>query len=187
MSRFRSWLPRPGLFACLWVTWLMLNQTLHPAHLLLGAALAWLISRWSGPQRLRASVSRAIPVEADDLVQRNSKSNGATIRRKARIAIELFAVVLHDILKANVQVARQIIAPAEGLKPRFVVMRLRVKEPEAIFLLSTIITMTPGTLSADLSERRTQLRIHVLNLDDADALIEEIRRRYEDPILELFR
>jgi multicomponent K+:H+ antiporter subunit E len=47
--------------------------------------------------------------------------------------------------------------------------------------------MTPGTLSADLSERRTQLRIHVLNLDDADALIEEIRRRYEDPILELFR
>lgn len=187
MNRSRSWLPRPGLFVCLWVTWLMLNQTLHPAHLLLGAGLAWLISRWSGPSRLRASVSRALPGEPEAVSQSESPAGDARTRSKARVAIELFAVVLHDILKANLQVARQITGPQEGLKSRFVVMRLRVKEPEAIFLLSAIITMTPGTLSADLSERRTQLRIHVLNLDDADALIEEIRRRYEDPILELFR
>jgi len=55
-----------------------------------------------------------------------------------------------------------------------------------IAALTSMITLTPGTVSAALSDDRKYLLVHVLNLDDEQHLITEIKRRYEAPLMEIF-
>ena len=54
------------------------------------------------------------------------------------------------------------------------------------FLLAGIVTMTPGTVSADLSDDRRTLLVHGLAIDDEAALIRSIKTRYEAPLKEIF-
>jgi multicomponent K+:H+ antiporter subunit E len=56
----------------------------------------------------------------------------------------------------------------------------------SISLLASIVTMTPGTVSADVSEGNTSLLVHALDCDDPDALVAEIKQRYEKPLMEIF-
>jgi len=63
---------------------------------------------------------------------------------------------------------------------------LELTQPMSISLLASIITMTPGTVSADLSEGNAMLLVHALSCDDPDALIAEIKQRYEKPLIEIF-
>jgi multicomponent K+:H+ antiporter subunit E len=101
------------------------------------------------------------------------------------ITLRLIAVVLKDIVVANLQVARLILGRPERLSPGFVTVPLRVRDPRAVSCLAAIVTMTPGTVSAELSDDRTRLCVHALDLRDADALVTLIRERYEQPLLEL--
>jgi multicomponent K+:H+ antiporter subunit E len=55
-----------------------------------------------------------------------------------------------------------------------------------ITALASLITVTPGTISAELSEDRRHILIHVLNLRDPQAIIDEIKERYERPLREIF-
>jgi multicomponent K+:H+ antiporter subunit E len=52
--------------------------------------------------------------------------------------------------------------------------------------LASIITMTPGTLSVDLSPDRRHLLVHALHLDDPAALIASVKTRYEQPLIAIF-
>jgi multicomponent K+:H+ antiporter subunit E len=101
------------------------------------------------------------------------------------ITLRLIAVVLKDIVVANLQVARLILGRQENLSPGFVTVPLRVRDPRAVSCLAAIVTMTPGTVSAELSDDRTWLYVHALDLRDAEALVTLIRERYEQPLLEL--
>jgi len=94
--------------------------------------------------------------------------------------------VLRDIVQANLQVARLILGPQERLSPGFVTVPLTVQDSRAISLLAAIVTMTPGTVSAELYDDHSQLRVHVLDLRDPRALVSDIRERYERPLLEIF-
>ncbi|MFY7941343.1 MAG: Na+/H+ antiporter subunit E, partial [Burkholderiaceae bacterium] len=71
--------------------------------------------------------------------------------------------------------------------PAFVWVPLTITDPHGIVALAGIITMTPGTLSADLSADRRHLLVHAFNVDDEAALIAAIKTRYEEPLLEIFR
>ena len=55
-----------------------------------------------------------------------------------------------------------------------------------LMTLAGIITMTPGTLSCDLSDDRRFLLVHCLDLDDAEATVAQIKQSYEQPLLEIF-
>jgi multicomponent K+:H+ antiporter subunit E len=160
-------LPHPWLALWLWLAWLLLNQTLAPAHLLLGAALAFSLSRLGQvPQPARTAAGGAL--------------------RRPRVAARLAWRVLRDIVVANLQVAMRIIGPGDALAPRFVWVPLDLKRPRAIGLLAGIVTMTPGTVSADLSDDHAWLLVHGLDVADPEALVAEIKERYETPIRELF-
>jgi multicomponent K+:H+ antiporter subunit E len=154
----------------------MLNQSLAPAHLLLGLILALVLSRWPRPEPKDTGTEP--PTAA-------SGTRTSTVAR-ALTAARLGAIVLYDIGVANLQVAWRILGSQDSLKPGYVVVPVTVRDPLAISLLASIITMTPGTLSAELSDDRTHLRVHVLDLDDADDVVAQIQQRYEAPILELF-
>jgi multicomponent K+:H+ antiporter subunit E len=160
MSRL---LPQPIVSLLLFVVWLLLNNTVHPAHLLLGAALAV-----------------AIPLFTSRLTV------GAPRIKKWPRLFGLTAIVFYDIIKSNLDVARLILGRESNIHPAFVWLPLAITDAHAKALLAGIITMTPGTLSSDFSEDGRWLLIHALNVPDADALIADIKSRYEAPLMEIF-
>jgi len=159
----KRWLPAPLLSATLLVVWLLLNNTLDAAHLLLGAVLAVVVPWFT--ERLRPERPR--------------------LRRPLAIA-RLGLVVLWDIVLSNIEVARRILGPEAAIRPAFVWVPLDIDDPHAIVTLAGIITMTPGTLSAELSANGRHLLVHAFNVDDEPALIAQIKARYEAPLKEIF-
>ena len=96
-------------------------------------------------------------------------------------------IVIWDILVANVQVAWIVLTvPNAKLKPAWIVVPLELRKPEAITVLAGTITLTPGTVSADLSDEGHSLLVHVLHTDDPDAVRDEIITRYQRRLKEIF-
>ncbi len=101
--------------------------------------------------------------------------------------ISYSVVVLWDILVANVQVAWIVLTkPNSQLRPAWIVVPLDLVQPEAITILAGTITLTPGTVSADLSDEGHSLLVHVLHTDDPDGVRDEIKSRYEARLKEVF-
>lgn len=160
----KRWLPTPLMSALLFVVWLLLNNTLDPAHVVLAALLAVVVPRFT--DRLRPERPR--------------------IRKPLAIA-RLGLVVLGDIVLSNIEVARRILGPEDAIRPAFVWLPLDITDPHAIVSLAGIITMTPGTLSAELSADRRFLLVHAFNVDDEAALVAQMKARYEAPLKEIFQ
>jgi multicomponent K+:H+ antiporter subunit E len=96
-------------------------------------------------------------------------------------------VVLADIVMANVIVARIVLfKPNAERRPNWITVPLDLKTPEAITMLAGTITMTPGTLSADVSDEGHALLVHCLDAPDPDAVRDEIKQRYERRLMEIF-
>lgn len=100
--------------------------------------------------------------------------------------VRLTGVVLWDIVLANLRVARLVLGPSARLRPAFLVLPLDVTHPWAITALTSIITLTPGTVSTNVSEDRSALLVHALDVDDHEAAIRRMKTRYERPLLEIF-
>lgn len=168
----RRLLPSPLLSAVLLIAWLALNQSASVGHLILGAVFAVAVPLLTA--RLRAAPDgEAAPPRRPAL-------------RRWRAALRLAGVVLLDIVRANVQVARRILGPESAIRPGYVWLPLTIGHPQGRVVLAGIITMTPGTLSADFSVDGRHLLIHAFDLDDPATLIAEIQARYEAPLLEIF-
>lgn len=109
-----------------------------------------------------------------------------TVRGVRRI-VEYGLIVLWDIVRANIGVARIVLfMPNKKLRPAWVVVPLELRSPEAITVLAGTITLTPGTVSADLSEDGRALLVHCLHAPDPQAVVEEIKTRYEARLMEIF-
>jgi multicomponent K+:H+ antiporter subunit E len=101
--------------------------------------------------------------------------------------LEYLFMVLWDIAVANVQVARLVLfVPNDRLRSRYVTVPLALRSPEAITVLAGTITMTPGTLSAELAADGGAILVHGLDVPDPEALVAEIKTRYEARLLEIF-
>jgi len=161
MSRL---LPHPLVSLLLFALWLMLAASVSVAHLLLATIMAVAIPiayrRWLGGSGLR-------------------------LRRPGTV-IALAAIVLYDIVRSNLEVTRRVLGPESAIRPGFVRVPLALTDPRAIGVLGAIITMTPGTLTADVAPDRSYLTVHALHVDDPEALVASIRDRYERPLLEIF-
>ena len=155
--------PAPLLSAMLFVGWLLLVGSVSAGHIALAGVLALAIPLWS--ERLRPDRPRIA-------------AWGAVVR--------LTCVVLYDIVASAFVVARQILGPEERIRPGFVWIPLSIREPYGLASLASIITMTPGTLSVDLSEDRHHLLVHALHVDDPADLIASIKHRYERPLMAIF-
>jgi multicomponent K+:H+ antiporter subunit E len=157
-------LPFPIVSASLLVLWLLLNQTIALGHILLGTALA-LAAGWA--------LTALEPPKARP--------------RKLAVIIRLAVLVLADIVRSNVSVARIVL----GLQPRrwssgFVEIPLELRDPYGLATLACIITSTPGTLWVDFDGASGTLTIHVLDLIDEADWVRTIKGRYERALLEIF-
>ena len=98
----------------------------------------------------------------------------------------MLCVVAWDIVRSNIKVAIQVLGPQSRIHPGFIWVPLDIANIHGIAALTSMITLTPGTVSAALSDDRKYLLVHVLHLDDPDTLIREIKTRYEAPLMEIF-
>ena len=105
---------------------------------------------------------------------------------KLRVIPKLVAVTLWDILVSNLRVAGQVLGKESRLNSGFIWMPLDIENIHGIAALTSMITLTPGTVSVALSDDRRHLLIHVLHIDDEAGLVAEIKSRYEKPLMELF-
>ena len=156
-------LPHPLLSLVLLLLWLLLNDSAAPGHLVLGTLLAV-----------------SIP-----LYTRRFWPEPARVRRPG-LALRFAGRVLGDILVANFKVARVVLGPKEAIRPRFVHVPLDVRGEVAVTVLASVVSLTPGTVSADLDSERRHLLVHALSEDDPVELIRQIKTRYEAPIMEIF-
>jgi len=156
-------LPAPLLSLVLAIVWPVLNQSWSLGQILLGLCLAVAVP-WI-TEALRADTPRL---------------------RRPGLILHLGLTVLKDIVTSNIDVARLILGREADIRPGFVWLPLSITDAHGIVALAGIITMTPGTLSADLSADRRHLLIHAFNVDDEAALIAAIKSRYEAPLMEIF-
>jgi len=159
----RRLLPHPLLSLAVTLVWLLLVNSLSPGQVVLGLILGLALPLIAGP----------------------FLSQPMAIRRPLTL-LRFLAVVAYDIVTANIAVARLILSPGRPVRPAFVVLPLTLRTDLAISLLANTICLTPGTVSARLSLDQQELLIHALDLDDPQALVETIRRRYETPLREVF-
>lgn len=159
----RRWLPHPLLTVSLALLWLLLVNDFSAGQLLLGALLGWLIPFATAPfwpERVR-------------------------IRRPLAL-VRYLAVFVVDIVRGSFQVAWLILRGPTRLRPTFIVVPLSLKSDLAISLLANTVSLTPGTVSARLSLDRQTLLVHTLDTASGDALIAEIKQRYEAPLQTIF-
>ncbi len=156
-------LPNPALTVFLTVLWLLLNNTLGAGHILLGLFLGW-----------------AIPLLVSGFLI------GVPPVRKRLQLCRFMLMVFYDIVIANIHVAKLVLGPTEKLQPAFVEVPMAIENEFVLALLTSILSLTPGTVSAGLSPDHKRLVLHALNAPDISALIAEVKTRYEAPLLEIF-
>ena len=108
--------------------------------------------------------------------------------RRLWLAVPLIFAVLMDIIRSNVGVGRIILGLVRDREVRsgFIDVPLDLRDPHGLSILAAIITSTPGTAWAGVSEDGGTLKLHVLDLKDDAQWIEMIKRRYEGPLMRIF-
>lgn len=165
MGRAYRWLlPHPLLTLLLAVVWILLQNDFSAGMFVFGLILGILIPK----------------LTAQFWPDRPLAFNSAKM-------VSYSMIVIWDIMVANVQVAWIVLTrPNDKLRPAWIVVPLDLRQPEAITILAGTITLTPGTVSADLSDGGHSLLVHALDAPDPDAIRDEIKTRYERRLKEIF-
>ena len=159
----KRWLPSLPLSVTVFCFWLLMNDEISAGQVVMALVLALLIPPFAA--RLDREFARI---------------------GRLRSVPRMLAVLLLDIVQANVTVALQVLGPERKITPGFIWVPLDIGNIHGIAALTSIITLTPGTVSSALSDDRRHLLVHVLNLEDADEVIRQIKTRYEAPLMEIF-
>jgi multicomponent K+:H+ antiporter subunit E len=159
----RRFLPSLPLTLAIIVFWLLLVSEVTAAQLTLALALGLVVPLYAA--RIDREFARI-----------------GTLRPLPR----LFVVLLWDIVMSNIRVARQVLGRETRIHSGFIWYPLDIGNIHGITALACCITLTPGTVTAALSDDRRYLLVHVLDLADEAGLVADIKRRYEQPLMEIF-
>ena len=159
----KRWVGHPIASFFVLLVWLGLHSSLAPLHVVSGMVLAVVV-----PMLLAPALGDRVRI------------------RRPGVALRLAAIVLWDIIVANLAVARRVLGPLGRLKPGFIEVPLDLSHPHAVALLASIIAITPGTVVAEVDDARATILVHVLDLHDPEQLVGEIKHRYERPLREIF-
>ncbi|APG60587.1 Na+/H+ antiporter subunit E [Christiangramia salexigens] len=92
---------------------------------------------------------------------------------------------LYELVKANLEVAYEVITPGFKMRPGIIMVPLDVQSNIGITLLANMISLTPGTLSIDVSNDKKVLFVHAMYLKDREKFIRGIKNGFERRILEI--
>lgn len=156
------WFSHPWLSVLLAASWLLLQHTLAPVHLISAVLIGQVV-----PRLLHGFLPVMAPV-------------------RLLPALRLLGVVLWDIVLSNFVVARLVLGPMSRPRPAWVTVPLALTHPTAISLLASIITTTPGTVSCTIDEQRRHILVHALDCSDPAQMAADIKRRYEGPLMAIY-
>lgn len=163
LDRRSGWFDHPVLSLLLAVSWLALSRSLEPVHLLSAVLLGLIV-----PRLLRRLLHVGNPI-------------------RWASAMRLTFVVMWDIVLSNITVAKLVLGPMSRPQPAWLRVPLAGDHHRVNALFASIITMTPGTVSAVVDEDTRCIWVHALNCDDADGMVADMKARYETPLLSIFR
>ena len=159
----RRVIPHPGLSALLVLVWMLMANSLSFGALVLGLAIGVLLPLFTAPFWPRRPDVRF------------------------RYGIPYVLLVLWEVVVANFEVAAIILFRRNrDLKPRCLVIPLELATPEAITVFAGTISLTPGTVSTDVSACGKYLLVHALDSSDPEADIARIKQRYETRLKKVF-
>ncbi|MDZ4101147.1 MAG: Na+/H+ antiporter subunit E [Hydrogenophaga sp.] len=161
-ARKAGWFDHPVLSVLLGASWLALSHSVELVHLLSALLIGLILPRLLHP----------FLTPADSI--------------HWMAALRLTAVVLKDIVLSNITVARLVLGPMSTPQPAWLPVPLATDHPRVNALFATIITTTPGTVSCVINEQRHEILVHALNCDDAQAMIDDMKNRYEAPLMQIF-
>ncbi|MDB5370588.1 MAG: multisubunit potassium/proton antiporter, PhaE subunit [Roseomonas sp.] len=160
----RRLLPHPIVSAALFVMWLLLNESIAPGPMLVGAVLA-VLGGWA--------LALLKP--------------GRTRLRRLGVALRLAGVVVADLVRSNIAVTQVILHRRRDRRAGFLRIHLTLRNPQALAVLACILTATPGTAWVEYDTEDGWLLLHVLDLIDEASWVSIVKDRYERPLMEIFQ
>lgn len=159
----RRLIPHPGLSVLLVIFWLLLTNSLSAGGLVVGIV-----------------VGLALPVFTAPFWPGRPRVDFIA-------ALAYLALVMRDIVVANFEVAAIILFRRNrDLAPAWLVIPMDLATPEAITVFAGTISLTPGTVSADVSACGRYLLVHALHAPDPAAEIARVKSRYETRLQKVF-
>lgn len=107
--------------------------------------------------------------------------------RRTRRVLSLAFLFLYELVLSAWRVTVLVLSPKMDLKPGIFAYPLKVDRDFEITLLANLITLTPGTLSVDVSDDRKTLYVHAIDCSDPDQTRQDIASGFERKIIEAFR
>ena len=161
----QRWLPHPLMTLMLIIVWLLLVNAISFGHIMLGilfgVAIPWFTNRF-WPERPK-------------------------IAKPVQLVRFFLGTFLRDIIVANLNVVRLILQPdISRLQLGFIAVPLDIADQMVISILASVISLTPGTVSAEITLDRRVLIVHGLDIPDRKAAVRTIKTRYEAPLKEIF-
>lgn len=156
--------PSLTLSATLFVVWVLLHQSVHPATLLSALVVALVVP----------------------LITRSLRPASVKMRRPD-VLVRLALVVLRDMVRSAWLVGKELLTRRNAdIHSAFLRVPLDTRDPNALAGLAMIVCLTPGTAWAELSMDRSVLLLHVFELKDEQGMIDMIKTRYERPLMQIF-
>lgn len=146
------------------LAWVAMTGSTQPANVALGLGVTYVALWWARPLLGPTRYFEQVPA-----------------------ALALVRVFTWELLKSNVRVARDVIAIHPKRRTGIVAVPLDAESDVEITLLANLVTLTPGTLSVDVSTDRKVLYVHAMFIDDADEVRQSIKENFEQRILKLTR
>ena len=160
----RRLFPHPLLSILLFATWILLVNQIKVGSIVMALILAILIPMLTAPYWPNRPPLKKVPAFAAYVL-----------------------LVMWDIVLANIQVARIVLFMRnENIRSGWLAIPIDLKTPEAITILAGTITMTPGTVTSDMSSCGRVLLIHALHAPDPDSVVNDIKTRYEARLKRIF-
>ena len=144
--------------------WVALTGSMYYTNFLfgflIGFVILWIMSRNDGDRRYFYKVPRII---------------------------SFIFYFLYQMIKANIQVAYDVMTPRYFMRPGIVRYPINAKTDMEINLLSMMISLTPGTLILDISEDKKTMYIHVMYMENPEKFVRETKTGLERRLLEALR
>jgi multicomponent Na+:H+ antiporter subunit E len=106
---------------------------------------------------------------------------------KLYAVIKLTLLFLKELVLSNITVIKQVLKPKLAIKPGIFALHTELETDWEITLLSSLITLTPGTLVVDVSNDQRTLYIHAIDIDDIEESVSAIKNTFEKAIMEVSR
>ncbi|ELR70446.1 Na(+) H(+) antiporter subunit E [Fulvivirga imtechensis AK7] len=95
---------------------------------------------------------------------------------KIWFVIEMVFFFFKRFISSNIEVAHEVLTPTFYMEPAVIEVPIEVKTDHEILLLANLISMTPGTLSLDISDNKEKLYIHAMYVDNVKDFLKEIKQ-----------